>query len=65
MYECRDILYNEAKKIILTSKKTSISYLQRRLQIGFNRAANIIYELEKDNFLSKSDNRGKREIIQK
>jgi len=61
MYECRDILYNEAKKIILTSKKTSISYLQ----IGFNRAANIIYELEKDNFLSKSDNRGKREIIQK
>jgi len=65
MYEYRDILYNEAKKIMLTSKKTSIAYLQRALQIGYNRAIKIIYDLEKDNFLSKPDKRGKRKIIQK
>jgi S-DNA-T family DNA segregation ATPase FtsK/SpoIIIE len=62
--ENRDELYEEAKKIILTEKKTSISYLQRRLQIGYNRAANIIEQLERSGFLSAPNAKGQREILQ-
>ena len=58
----RDELYEEAKSIILESGKTSISYLQRQLRIGYNRAANIIEQLEKTGFLSKADAKGQREI---
>jgi S-DNA-T family DNA segregation ATPase FtsK/SpoIIIE len=41
-----DPLFDEAKQIVLNDKKTSISYLQRRLQIGYNRAARIVEQLE-------------------
>ncbi|MBQ3675045.1 MAG: hypothetical protein II923_05600, partial [Campylobacter sp.] len=43
--------------------KTSISYLQRRLKIGYNRAATIIEQLEMTGFLSKPDAKGQREIL--
>lgn len=56
-------LYEQAKQIILESNKTSISYLQRRLEIGYNKAANIIEELERDGFLSPPNNKGLREIL--
>jgi S-DNA-T family DNA segregation ATPase FtsK/SpoIIIE len=46
MIQDKDELYDRAKEIIITENKTSISYLQRRLQIGYNRAANIIEQLE-------------------
>lgn len=52
-----------AKEIILQSGKTSISYLQRGLGIGFNKAANIIENLEKEGFLSPPNSKGIREII--
>lgn len=52
-----------AKEIILQTQKTSISYIQRQLGIGFNKAAKIIEELENDGFLSPPNSKGTREII--
>jgi len=58
-----DPLYEKAKEVVLTDKKTSISYLQRKLQIGYNRSANIIDQLEKTGVLSAPNNKGNREIL--
>jgi S-DNA-T family DNA segregation ATPase FtsK/SpoIIIE len=58
-----DPLYEQAKEIVLTDKKTSISYLQRKLQIGYNRSANLIEQLERTGILSAPNAKGGREIL--
>lgn len=58
-----DELYEEAKRVILEDGKTSISYLQRRLKIGYNRSANIIEQLTQNGILSEPDAKGQREIL--
>jgi S-DNA-T family DNA segregation ATPase FtsK/SpoIIIE len=58
-----DELFEEAKEIILKERRTSISYLQRRLQIGYNRAANIIEQMERAGILSPPNAKGQREIL--
>ena len=58
-----DPLYDKAKEIVLTDKKTSISYLQRKLQIGYNRSANLIEQLERMGVLSPPNTKGAREIL--
>ncbi len=58
-----DELYEEAKTIVLSDKKTSISYLQRRLQIGYNRAARIVEQLELTGVISAPNTKGQREIL--
>jgi len=58
-----DPLYEEAKEVVLSDKKTSISYLQRKLQIGYNRSANIIEQLEAMGVLSAPNAKGNREIV--
>jgi len=58
-----DPLYEEAKSVVLTDGKTSISYLQRKLQIGYNRSANIIEQLEAKGVLSAPNAKGNREIV--
>ena len=58
-----DPLYEQAKEVILGDKKTSISYLQRKLQIGYNRSANIIEQLQANGVLSAPNNKGNREIL--
>jgi len=58
-----DELYTEARGIVLSDKKTSISYLQRRLQIGYNRSARIIEQLENNGVLSAPNAKGNREIL--
>lgn len=58
-----DPLYEEAKQVVLTDNKTSISYLQRKLQIGYNRSANIIEQLEAKGVLSPPNAKGNREIV--
>jgi len=58
-----DELYEQAKEVILSDKKTSISYLQRKLQIGYNRSANIIEQLQEMGVLSAPNNKGQREIL--
>ncbi|EPH5975532.1 DNA translocase FtsK, partial [Campylobacter upsaliensis] len=55
-----DELFEEAKRVVLEDKKTSISYLQRRLKIGYNRAANIIEQLSQMGILSEPDSKGQR-----
>ena len=62
-FEELDPLYEEAKNVILTDRKTSISYLQRKLQIGYNRSARIIEQLEAEGILSSVNAKGIREII--
>ena len=58
-------LYERAKNIILTERKTSISYLQRRLGIGFNKAATLMEQMESNGIVSKPDssNHNNREIL--
>ena len=58
-----DELYEEARNIILSEQKTSISYLQRRLQIGYNRSARLIEQLENNGVLSSPNAKGNRDII--
>ncbi|MCI7765979.1 DNA translocase FtsK [Helicobacter sp.] len=58
-----DELYEEAKRIMLANNKTSISYIQRRLGIGYNKAANIVEQMISRGFLSQPNSKGVREII--
>lgn len=63
IYEELDPLYNEARSVILSDRKTSISYLQRKLQIGYNRSARVIEQLESEGVLSSPNSKGLREIL--
>jgi S-DNA-T family DNA segregation ATPase FtsK/SpoIIIE len=58
-----DELFEEAKAIVLNERKCSISYIQRRLQIGYNRASRIVEQLETLGILSAANSKGQREII--
>ena len=58
-----DDLYQTALKIIKTEKKASTSFLQRKLQIGYNRAARIIDQMEDNGVVSKANHVGKREVL--
>ena len=58
-----DELYEQAKLVVLQDKKSSISYLQRRLKIGYNRSATIIEQLEMSGVLSAPNAKGSREIL--
>ena len=62
-YEELDSLFAEAKNVVLTDRKTSISYLQRKLQIGYNRSARVIEQLEAEGVLSSPNAKGIREIL--
>jgi len=62
-YEELDELFEEAKNVIISDRKTSISYLQRKLQIGYNRSARIIEQLEHEGVLSSANAKGVREIL--
>ena len=63
MINDKDELFEDAKEIILKEGKTSISYLQRRLKIGYNKAANIIEQFEMSGILSSIDSRDMRKIL--
>jgi len=58
-----DELYNQALDIIKTEGKASTSFLQRKLQIGYNRAARIIDTMEEKGIVSKANHVGKREVL--
>ena len=58
-----DELYEDAREVVLVDKKTSISYIQRKLRIGYNRAATIVEQLEKTGVLSEPNTKGNREIL--
>ncbi|MGE3301651.1 MAG: DNA translocase FtsK 4TM domain-containing protein [Hyphomonadaceae bacterium] len=58
-----DDLFDRAVEIVRRDKKVSTSYLQRRLQIGYNRAASLVERLEKEGLISPANHAGKREIL--
>ncbi|MDX9814611.1 MAG: DNA translocase FtsK 4TM domain-containing protein [Sulfurimonadaceae bacterium] len=58
-----DPMYEEAKEVIYSDRKTSISYLQRKLQIGYNKAARLIEQLEARGVLSEPNSKGVRDIL--
>ncbi len=58
-----DELYDRAVALILQERKASTSFIQRHLQIGYNRAARIIEQLEKDGVISAANHVGKREVL--
>ena len=59
----KDELYQAALDIIKSEGKASTSFLQRKLQIGYNRAARIIDMMEADGVVSKANHVGKREVL--
>ena len=61
--EGSDELYNTALELIRSEQKASTSFLQRKLQIGYNRAARIIDLLEENGVVSKANHVGKREVL--
>jgi S-DNA-T family DNA segregation ATPase FtsK/SpoIIIE len=56
-------LYDRAVAIVVRDKKASTSYVQRRLSIGYNRAASIIERMEEEGVISPANHAGKREIL--
>ena len=59
----KDELYKQAVEIIRSEGKASTSFLQRKLQIGYNRAARIIDMMEADGIVSKANHVGKRDVL--
>ena len=62
-YEELDPMFDEAKNVVLSDRKTSISYLQRKLQIGYNKSARLIEQLENEGILSAPNSKGMRDIL--
>lgn len=60
-----DPLYDQAVRIVIEEKRASTSYVQRRLGIGYNRAANLLERMEADGLVSKPNAAGKREVLVK
>jgi S-DNA-T family DNA segregation ATPase FtsK/SpoIIIE len=58
-----DDLYDKALAVVARDKKATTSYIQRRLQIGYNRAATLIERMEQDGVVSRPNHKGIREIL--
>jgi DNA segregation ATPase FtsK/SpoIIIE, S-DNA-T family len=56
-------LYQQAVQIVIRDRKPTTSYIQRRLQIGYNRAASLIERMEKEGIVGQPNHAGKREIL--
>jgi S-DNA-T family DNA segregation ATPase FtsK/SpoIIIE len=56
-------LYQQAVQIVMRDRKASTSYIQRRLQIGYNRAASIMERMEQEGVVGQANHAGKREIL--
>ena len=57
-----DALFDQAVAVVARDRKASTSYIQRRLQIGYNRAATLIEKLEEEGMIGPADHAGRREI---
>jgi S-DNA-T family DNA segregation ATPase FtsK/SpoIIIE len=56
-------LYQQAVQVVIRDRKASTSYIQRRLQIGYNRAASLMERMEKEGVIGQANHAGKREIL--
>jgi len=61
--EDQDPLFDEAVKIVTESRRASVSGVQRRLKIGYNRAARLVEEMERIGVVTAADERGNREVL--
>jgi S-DNA-T family DNA segregation ATPase FtsK/SpoIIIE len=61
--ETGDDLYDKALAIVARERKATTSYIQRRLQIGYNRAARLIERMEEEQVISKPNHKGVREVL--
>jgi S-DNA-T family DNA segregation ATPase FtsK/SpoIIIE len=61
----KDSLYDQAVQIVIESRKASISSIQRRLRIGYNRAARLVEQMEADGLVSAVQANGGREVLAK
>jgi S-DNA-T family DNA segregation ATPase FtsK/SpoIIIE len=59
----QDALYDEAVRIVTESRRASISLVQRRLRIGYNRAARMMEEMEAAGVVTSMDGSGSREVM--
>jgi S-DNA-T family DNA segregation ATPase FtsK/SpoIIIE len=55
--------YDRAVAIVTREKKVSVSYIQRRLSVGYNKAASLVERMEKEGVVSPANHAGKREIL--
>lgn len=58
-----DFQYNQAVEIVLRDRKCSTSYIQRRMEIGYNKAARLVERMESEGLISAANHVGKREIL--
>ncbi|MEO6338715.1 MAG: DNA translocase FtsK 4TM domain-containing protein [Caulobacteraceae bacterium] len=58
-----DDLYDQAVAVVTRDRKASTSYIQRRLQIGYNRAASLIEKMEKEGVVGAANHAGKRDVL--
>jgi S-DNA-T family DNA segregation ATPase FtsK/SpoIIIE len=58
-----DDLYDKALAIVARERRATTSYIQRRLQIGYNRAASLIERMEQDGVISAPNHKGVREVL--
>jgi DNA segregation ATPase FtsK/SpoIIIE, S-DNA-T family len=58
-----DPLYDEAVRIVTETRKASISYIQRRLRVGYNRAARLVEEMERSGLVGPLGSNGSREVL--
>ncbi len=56
-------LFTQAVAIVKRDRKASTSYIQRRLQIGYNRAATLMERMEQEGIVGQANHAGKREIL--
>jgi S-DNA-T family DNA segregation ATPase FtsK/SpoIIIE len=56
-------LFQQAVQVVVRDRKASTSYIQRRLQIGYNKAASLMERMEKEGIVGQANHAGKREIL--
>ena len=59
-----DISYEQAKAVVIKSRRVSVAAIQRCLKIGYNRAAKLVEKMERDGVVSQADGKGNREVLQ-
>ncbi|WP_405117323.1 DNA translocase FtsK [Phaeobacter sp. BS23] len=61
--DTEDALYDTAVQIVIKDRKCSTSYIQRKLAIGYNKAARLVEQMEEEGLVSPANHVGKREIL--
>ena len=63
LFRSEDAIYDQAVAIVVKDRKCSTSYIQRKLAIGYNKAARLVEQMEESGLVSPANHVGKREIL--